>query len=483
MNLKNEKLDCACLESHNRMAVLPRYCPMKLNFITRTFQGIGRRRIVTVMAFLMLANFGIVGSVAQKNSQKRITSVQFGELAEGSRVSVFSDSALNDYEAFRRGDRFYVRIPLADFNASQPNFRGDGFDDVQVQRAGDSILISFKLQLGANARVDQRSNRLDVIFSASDKGMRSGSPSPSTSRTTTNVIPGIVVFQNSRNQQNRSSDAAGPMPPDSPSANRPRLVTQEVSPTRPAPAQPLPPSYPSVVPSQGSVNKVHSRTAVEPPAKTLTSSSSANEVKPAPKSDSYSTFTPSPTPSYPTSTAVAQSTPWPSRPIANSPTALSSAGWKKRSELATQWVAANRVVASVGAFVVLSLMVFGASMVYRKRRQRVTNKRVKVPGVQPKNSAASAPEEFQANSDAEYDEILIDDYVSDLRDPEATLPSAAVNFSQPGTGSSEWAEQVFDSEPAQPTAPSVNQRWIPATPPVQSYTIRNEVPEREVFEL
>ena len=456
---------------------------MKLNSINRTFQAISGRSLVKFMAFLMLVNFGIVASLAQKNSQRRITSLQFSELAEGSRVSVFSESALNDYEAFRRGDRFYVRIPLADFNASQPNFRGNGFDDVQVQRAGESILISFKLQLGANARVDQRSNRLDVIFSATNKVVRNGNPNPSPTRTTTNAIPGIVVLQNSRNQHKRNSDAAGPMPPGSPTANRPRLVTQEVSPTKPPPEHPLPSAYAPVGPNQRSVNRVNKGTAAEPPAKASTSSSSANEVKPVPKSDSPSTLTPSATPSYPTSAAVAQSTPWPSRPIANTPSAPAAVGWKKRSELAMQWVATNRVAVSVGAFVVLSLIVFGAVMVYRKRRQRVNAKRVKVPGVQPKCSPASASEEFQANSHAEFDDMLFDDYVSDVRDPEVTLPSAELNYSQPGNGSGEWVEQEFNSEPAKPTAAPSDQRWSSASPPVPSYTIKNEVPEREVFEL
>lgn len=461
---------------------------MKLNSINSIFQGISWRHSVIVLAFLMLVSFGISSSLAQKNSQKRITSLQFGELAEGSRVSIFSDSALNDYEAFRRGDRFYVRIPLADFTASQPNFRGDGFDDVQVQRSGDSILISFKLQLGANARVDQRSNRLDVVFSApnsaANRVVRSRSANPSPSRATTNAIPGIVVLQNSRNQQKRNPDAAGPMPPDSPTANRPRLVTQEFSSTRPAPAQPSQSSHVQAGPTQGLVNKVHNRTAVEPaPAKPVASSSSANDVKPAPKSDSPATFMPSSTPSYPTSTAVAQSTPWPSRTIPNSPSATSSAGWKKRGDLAMQWVSANRVAASVGAFVILSLIVFGVSMIFRKRRKHVKTRRVKVPGVQPKNSPSSAPEESMANSNAVDDDMLFDDYVSDVRDPEVTLPSAALDFSQPSNGGHEWAEQVFEPGLARPTAATVNQRWIPANPPIPSYTNKNEVPEREVFEL
>jgi hypothetical protein len=459
---------------------------MKLNSINSIFQGIGLRHSVIVLAFLMLVNFAIGSSLAQKNSQKRITSVQLGELAEGSRVTVFSDSALNDYEAFRRGDRFYVRIPLADFAASQPNFRGDGFDDVQVQRSGDSILISFKLQLGANARVDQRSNRLDVIFSApnsaASKVGRSSSTNQLARRTTTNAIPGIVVLQNSRNGK-RNPDAAGPMPPASPIANRPRFVTEEFIPTRPAPTQPSRSTYVKAAPNQGSVNRVHNRTAVEtPPAEPVASSARANDVKPTPNSDLPSSVTPTSTPGYTTST-IAQSTPWPSRTVASSPSTTSSAGWKKRGELVMQWVSANRLAASFGAFVALSVIVFVVSMIHRKRRKHVKAGRVKVTGVKPKNSPANNPEESMANPNAVYDDMLFDDYVSDMNQPEVTLPSAAVNFSQSTNGDREWAREGLEPEPAESRAAPVNQRWIPATQPIPSYTIKNEVPEREVFEL
>lgn len=108
---------------------------------------------------------------------------------------------------------------------------------------------------------------------------------------------------------------------------------------------------------------------------------------------------------------------------------------------------------------------------------------MKVPGVQPKNSPASDSEESMANSNAVYDDMLFDDYVSDVTDPEVTLPSAALGSSQPSNGGQEWAEQVFEAGSARPTAARVNQRWIPANPPIPSYTNKNEVSEREVFEL
>ncbi len=139
-----------------------------------------------------------------------MTALQLGDSAEGARVTIVSDSALNDYEAFRRGDRFYVKIPQADFSAGNPTFRGNGFEDVRVQEVGDSVIVSFKLQPGATARVDQRSNRLDVIFSA-----------VGTSRS---VVPVNVAksYPTSRNRRNASDSeaSAGPAPPISSTPSR-----------------------------------------------------------------------------------------------------------------------------------------------------------------------------------------------------------------------------------------------------------------------
>jgi hypothetical protein len=70
---------------------------------------------------------------------------------------------LNDYEAYRRGDHFYVKIPAADVARAEA-LRGRGFGDVKAQRSGDSTVVSFKLQPGATAHVEQRSNRLEVVF-------------------------------------------------------------------------------------------------------------------------------------------------------------------------------------------------------------------------------------------------------------------------------------------------------------------------------
>src|SRR5712692_698683 len=99
------------------------------------------------------------------NSGKRqhVATLRSSDTAEGSRVAINSDQSLSDYEAYRRGDRFYVKIPAADVPRAEA-VRGRGFADVKAQRSGDSTVVSFRLQPGATAHVEQRLNRLDVVI-------------------------------------------------------------------------------------------------------------------------------------------------------------------------------------------------------------------------------------------------------------------------------------------------------------------------------
>ncbi|HEX8136725.1 MAG TPA: DUF5916 domain-containing protein [Pyrinomonadaceae bacterium] len=97
---------------------------------------------------------------------KRLMGLRRSLIAEGSRVQVVSDLPLSDYSAYRDGDRFNVLIPEASAEYLQSELSGPGFTDVRVEQRGDDCLLSFGLQRGASASVDQKFNRLDVIFVA-----------------------------------------------------------------------------------------------------------------------------------------------------------------------------------------------------------------------------------------------------------------------------------------------------------------------------
>lgn len=118
---------------------------------------------------------------------------------------LWTDSALSDYEAFRRGDRFYVKIPSAEFTSAVPHLRADGFEDVQGERVGDSVIVSFKLQPGASARVHQRLNGLDVVFSAPGRNLFNPANGASNRATTGASDPRTVLA----NLVIRSSSLAG----------------------------------------------------------------------------------------------------------------------------------------------------------------------------------------------------------------------------------------------------------------------------------
>ncbi len=107
-----------------------------------------------------------------KGNHPHVATLRSSDSPEGSRVALSADQSLNDYEAYRRGDRFYIKIPASDVPRAEA-LRGRGFADVKVQRSGDSTIISFRLPPGASARVEQRSNRLEVVFTVAGAGSSS----------------------------------------------------------------------------------------------------------------------------------------------------------------------------------------------------------------------------------------------------------------------------------------------------------------------
>lgn len=107
----------------------------------------------------------------QQIRRKNIASVRSFDTTDGSRVTITSDVPLNDYEAYWGGDRFFVIIPNAEITYQnvqtlQASLRGRGFQDVRIERKGNDLVFSFRMQPGLRARPEQKFNRLDIIFTA-----------------------------------------------------------------------------------------------------------------------------------------------------------------------------------------------------------------------------------------------------------------------------------------------------------------------------
>src|SRR2546421_3326047 len=95
---------------------------------------------------------------------RHLATLRASDLPDGSRVTIASDSALDDYRTYRDADRFHILIPQAELSTAINALHGRGFTAIQSERRGPDLDISFVLQPGVTASVTQKFNRLDVTF-------------------------------------------------------------------------------------------------------------------------------------------------------------------------------------------------------------------------------------------------------------------------------------------------------------------------------
>ena len=400
------------------------------------------RSVVALLLFVCLSLFVFTPGSAQLRDQRHVTAIQLGGAAEGSRVTVVSDSPLNDYEAFRRGERFYVKIPMADFASAAPHFRADGFEDVQVQKVGDSLIVSFRLQAGATARVDQRGNRLDVVFSAPNRSSYNNTTSTG-SRT-----------EGPQTSGDRGRDAAGPMPSDSVPSSRPRVVTDRAGSVNQSRA-PGDPRW--QVNPRAAANK-NSNSGENHNGNNKSTTGNLPVASPSPFSSPSSILSPGNSTSYSPLTSNTPPATASSSPVASSAGSNEFLNWRNRQAAARQWMSANRLATLLGALILLSLIVYLATAIRRRRTTVVKTKRAKAPKVQPKYSP-----------DGELNE----------------LPNAAINEQTPRRDTSSEAAPSRQSAAAAPDQSSSRVLTRPTiVAPVAGHDEHSsEEEEREVFEL
>jgi hypothetical protein len=478
---------------------------MKINFLKTLILRNRTRCSLALLASLISIWFALTPGAAQSKLQKRITSLQIGEASEGARVTFVSDSLLNDYEAFRRGDRFYVRIPLADFTAGKPGFRGDGFEDVQVQKVGDSVVVSFKLQPGASARVDQHSNRLDVIFSAPNRMARASRTNPGSNRTATIPTDGIVRVSNPQTMQHRQRDAAGSMPPGSPglpAVTRDRSVTGrpgDFSATRNQAVQTSSRedfsrrgNRPAGNAASSSFSKSVTSTGVSKatPSSTPTQTPSVSRAGSSPTIPRYESSSAMPSPS-PNHQALATSTPGSPvvSPTVKSPSLIGPPNGISRSDIALQWVKANRRTTLISGLIALLLVVLLFGLLVRRRRNMNSAKRSEkslakpkpAPDVASSSPLVSAPVNSASNMTSA--DFVNRNTVGLNAERNPTVPVASANGARttgiPENGQS--ANRAPEQAKVQSTATAPNQVWVPTSSPQGSSVVEDQ--EREVFEL
>src|SRR5438105_1355088 len=189
---------------------VPRHCAMPLKSCSRTRNNMRLKAVATllfVLACVLAAGAPGDGARAQRrkrapaaandnaaqasktsDQKKKVFVGRGADTPQGSRVTIKSDNPLNDYSAYRSGDRFYVVLPRADASAVGRGGSGKGYSDMQVQQRGGDVVLSYRLQPGAKPRVEQKFNRLDVVFDAPEGAQgNSAAASEASGRTAANA--------------------------------------------------------------------------------------------------------------------------------------------------------------------------------------------------------------------------------------------------------------------------------------------------------
>jgi len=154
---------------------------------TRTRLLLTLRGALTRTSLVFAAAAGAQRSGAQRQAnqnaraeqpRKRVFVGPGSESRSGSRVTITADDTLKDYSAYRSGDRFYVVLPKS-AAARAGGGSGRGYSDMQVQQRGDSVVLSYRVQPGAKPRVEQKFNRLDVVFDVPEGSGQQQAAAPS----------------------------------------------------------------------------------------------------------------------------------------------------------------------------------------------------------------------------------------------------------------------------------------------------------------
>jgi hypothetical protein len=409
-------------------------------------------RYLLTLALLCLISLAWVAQGAnQQNAVRRVTGLLVGQATEGSRVTVIADSTLDDYEAFRRGDRFYIKIPATEFIGLQPSFHGDGFDDVQVQKVGDSVVISFKLQPGANARVDGGSNRLEVVFYSPSRvaGINNANANAVRSRVTRNASRGgtSVTGHTAR----RGADVAGPMPPNSPDGYNTRNIQNSDD-----------------NPISGTASSVRANRR-DPTPTIVKSTNSAG-----PSSSPSQAVTPYANSHYPPTYPPPASTPMVQKSM---PTATGSV-WRNRLQGVQQWVSVNKMAALMGGVAFLALLGLMVFVLYKRRTARAV--RLNTPRVQPKYSPDVELGDMLASRISDVSTKVTPGPYVDEEVYEHWGDSVRVGE----TMAERQDEAIYKSATPDDFSSTKDESWefIEATPNPQVYQGRVQE-EREVFEL
>ncbi|MDT5269058.1 MAG: hypothetical protein QOH49_1244 [Acidobacteriota bacterium] len=103
---------------------------------------------------------------AKAMAASRIVLLRLADAPAGARVTVASDSPLDEYSTRFEGDNFYLLIPHSRASGSQGQLSGSGFTGALLEQRDGDVLLSLRVQAGASMRISKGFNRLELNFSA-----------------------------------------------------------------------------------------------------------------------------------------------------------------------------------------------------------------------------------------------------------------------------------------------------------------------------
>ena len=266
------------------------------------------------------------------SKSKRVVGVRSSDTGNGSRVTITADDSLKDYSAYRSGDRFYVVLPKSAAGA-RGGGSGRGYSDMQVQQRGDSVVLSYRVQPGAKPRVEQKFNRLDVVFDVpGDAGQQAAGNNAARQQ----PIP-PAENRTPAGQQNNQTQAATSAPNPNPTPDRRQPTPEEAARSQAANAAPASTPAPAVT--------------SEPPTAAVDPSAQNPAATPA-------ELTPAATPAVEPLVAQAQPPPAVAPITTNQPAAGTQTGTSLGTFLIRNWALA----------LVFALVVVGLGLIFAARR-------------------------------------------------------------------------------------------------------------------
>lgn len=189
------------------------------------------RRILAIasllaLSILLLQSASISAGAQGLQAARTITLLRGLDTPAGSIVTITADGSLSDYASYRSEDRFFVVIRSADVARVETNLKGRGFGDAQLDKRENDAVISFRLEAGTTARVVQKFNKLEVLFSAGGEAVAPATTAPLPAPTPPSTNP------------------ATQPPGTQPNPNLPREAQPTQNPTQPPGAQPQNPQAP-----------------------------------------------------------------------------------------------------------------------------------------------------------------------------------------------------------------------------------------------